>query len=113
MNSHLGQSWIEAGEDLGLRVVAPFVLTTNAGESHTYDAVVCDFGSRQGMLLMEKWDESKARVATAGGYGYTCMDASQYKRCSSAGVGLVRRGVGTSMAMTSNPSFQRTACGGR
>jgi len=34
------------------------------------------------MLLMEKWDESKARVATAGGYGYSCMDASQYERCS-------------------------------
>ena len=80
MSSHLGQSWLEAGVDLGLRVVSPFVLTTELGESISYDAVVCDFGSERGMLLMEKWDEAKARIATENGYGYSCMSAGQYQR---------------------------------
>ena len=82
MNSRLGQAWIEAGADLGLCVVAPFVLTTETGESLIYDAVVYDFGPERGMLLMEKWDESKARVAAKNGYGYSCMDACQYQRGS-------------------------------
>lgn len=80
MNLHLGQSWVEAGEDLGLRVVAPFVLTTEAGQSLSYDAVVYDFGFKRGMVLMELWDESKAGVAAENGYGYSCMDASKYER---------------------------------
>ena len=82
MKSHLGQSWIEAGEDLGLRVAAPFVLTTAAGQLLPFDAVVFGFGSTRGMLLMEQWDEAKARAATENGYGYSCMDAFQYERGS-------------------------------
>ena len=82
MKSHLGQSWVEAGADLGLRVTAPFVLTTEAGQSLPYDAVVHDFGSNRGMLLMEQWDVTKATAAAENGYGYSCMDAFQYERGS-------------------------------
>lgn len=82
MNSHLGQSWVEAGADLGLRIAAPFVLTTAAGQSLPFDVVIYDFGSTRGMLLMEQWDEMKARAATENGYGYSCMDAFQYERGS-------------------------------
>jgi hypothetical protein len=82
MNSQLGQSWIEAGADLGLRVATPFMLTTEAGQSLPFDAVIYDFGSTRGMLLMEHWDETKAKAATENGYGYSCMDAFRYERGS-------------------------------
>jgi hypothetical protein len=32
------------------------------------------------MLLMEQWDEAKAKAATENGYGYSCMDTFQYER---------------------------------
>jgi hypothetical protein len=80
MNSQLGQSWLEASADLGVRVVAPFVLTTEAGEAYFYDVIIYDFGLVKGMLLMEKWDDTKAKVATEHGYGYSCMDAGPYDR---------------------------------
>ena len=80
MNPRLGQSWVEAGADLGLRVAAPFVLTTESGQTFSYDAAVYDFGSSQGMLLMEKWDETKAKAAAENGFGYSCMEAFPYER---------------------------------
>lgn len=82
MTMGLGQSWLEASADLGVRVTAPFELRTEAGESYAYEAIVHDFGSVRGMLLMEKWDETKVRVAEEHGYGYSCMDAGPYDRDS-------------------------------
>ncbi|MFG6414601.1 hypothetical protein ACG02S_11910 [Roseateles sp. DC23W] len=86
MKSRLGQCWIEAGEDLGLRVAAPFELKTAAGQLVSFDALVLGFASTQGMLLMEQWDEAKAKAATENGYGYSCMDAFQYERGSAIDV---------------------------
>jgi hypothetical protein len=82
MISLLGQSWVEAGADLGFRVAAPFVLTTAVGQALPFDAVIYDFGSTRGMLLMEQWNETKAMAAAENGYGYSCMDAFQYERGS-------------------------------
>lgn len=80
MNSQLGQAWLVASVDLGLRVAVPFVLTTEAHESVLYDAVVFGFGTKRGMLLMEQWDDAKARIAVEAGYGYSCMDVGPYDR---------------------------------
>jgi hypothetical protein len=63
-----------------LRVAAPFELKTAAGPLLYFDALVLGFGSTQGMLLMEQWDEAKAKAATENGYGYSCMDTFQYER---------------------------------
>jgi hypothetical protein len=80
MNSLLGQTWIEAGVDLGFKVTAPFTLRTSAGQSFVYDAFVHEFGSNQGMLLMEQWSTEKGKAAGDHGYGYSCMDAGPYER---------------------------------
>ena len=86
MSSRLGQSWAEAGADLGMRVAAPFVLTTAAGQALPFDAVIYDFGSTRGMLVLEQWDEAKAEAATESGYGFSCMDSFQYERGSAIDV---------------------------
>lgn len=80
MNLLLGQMWLEAGADLGFRVTAPFTLMTRAGRSFIFDAVVHDFGSSRGMLLMEQWNAEKGKAAADHGYGYSCMNAGSYDR---------------------------------
>ena len=67
--------WLEASRDLGIRVVSPFTL-----EAVRYPALVCDFGSANGMVILEVWDEAQAAVAQAHGYEYSCMDAGPYDR---------------------------------
>jgi len=82
MKSALGERWSVAGADLGIRVTAPFVLTTRSETDLQFDALVHDFGSSKGMLIMERWDRAKAEAAGERGFGYSCMGASAYDRAS-------------------------------
>ena len=79
MITPLGRLWLEASQDLGIRVTAPFTLGSSAGDVE-FEAAVHDFGSSQGMLLMTDWDESKTAAAVAHGFGYSCMDGGSYVR---------------------------------
>jgi len=79
MTTALGKVWHQAGADLGLRVTAPFVLSTPNGE-FLFDVLVHDFGSEQGMLLMESWSDEKAQAARLLGYGFSCLGAGAYDR---------------------------------
>jgi hypothetical protein len=76
----LGETWLAASKDLGVRVTAPFVLETESGSRFNFDALVHDFGSAKGMVLMEKWDSAKADAAVAQGFGFSCLDAGAYDR---------------------------------
>jgi hypothetical protein len=73
------QVWLLAAADLGIRVTAPFAVTTKEG-SISFDALVHDFGSNNGMLLFSKWDKEKAAAATASGYGFSCISSTEYGR---------------------------------
>jgi len=64
---------------LGIRVTAPFKLERD-GTAYEFDALVHDFGSERGMLLFAEWDDTKARAATACGFGYSCMEPGLYDR---------------------------------
>ena len=86
MKPTLGDNWLIAGTDLGIRVTAPFVLITTCGSSLLFEAAVHDFGSHKGMLLMERWDEAKAQAASEQGYGYSCMSGGAYERASTVEV---------------------------
>jgi len=79
MTSPLGNVWRKAAADLGLRVTAPFVLSTPNGE-FLFDVLVHDFGSERGMLLMERWSDEKAQAAKLLGYGFSCLGAGTYDR---------------------------------
>jgi len=80
MVSPLGQTWLEAAQELGFRVTAPFVLKTKSDTSYQFDALVHDFGGERGMVLMEKWESEKADAAAAHGYGYSSMSAGPFDR---------------------------------
>ena len=80
MTSHLGREWLEAGAELGFRVTAPIVIVNPLCKSYNFDALVHEFGSSQGMLLMEQWDAEKAQVATELGYGFSCLSPGTYDR---------------------------------
>jgi hypothetical protein len=80
MKSKLGEQWHEAGADLGFRVTEPFILSTSSGGQLAFDVLIHDFGSSQGMLLMEQWDSVKAKAASESGFGYSCMGGGSYER---------------------------------
>jgi hypothetical protein len=59
MDAEICQAWIRAGEDLGIRVVAPFSLATESGETIIYEAHILDFGGPKGTVIGNKdsdWD---------------------------------------------------------
>jgi hypothetical protein len=80
MLSPLSDFWREVSADLGIKVTTPFSLITASGKRLQFDALVHEFGSRLGMLLMERWDAAKAGAAAEMGYGYSCLSAGIYDR---------------------------------
>ncbi len=71
----IGQCWKQVGEDLGLKVEAPFKLALENGITLELDALVRNFGAPSGMLItadfkkVEKIDE----LLTKMGYGFSTM----------------------------------------
>ena len=53
----MAQAWLEAAEDLGIRVQHPFTFTTATGATATTESVFLpDFGSSAGTLLLCRFD---------------------------------------------------------
>jgi hypothetical protein len=50
IDEQISAAWREAGTDLGIKVVAPFSLTTSGGDSVLYEAYLADFGSSKGTI---------------------------------------------------------------
>jgi hypothetical protein len=60
MTNPMAQAWLEASEDLGIRVVHPFRFKTLSGEEvETVGVYLPDFGSPAGMLLTCRFDSDK------------------------------------------------------
>ena len=78
----LGEIWLSAASDLGLKVTVPFEFVANDGCSFMFEAAVHEFGGKAGMLLMQQWDAAKAQAAANNGYGYSCMQVGGYDRSS-------------------------------
>src|SRR5215472_7670733 len=51
MDAQISIAWRQAGEDLGIWVVAPFELVTEDGEIERIEALIPDFGSPKGTLV--------------------------------------------------------------
>jgi hypothetical protein len=89
LDQQLVQAWLRAGEDLGIEVVAPFVLPVDGGEIRCV-ALARDFGHRNGMLVrrggVTEWWEDKPLLDRAVdlGYGVTHLGKSykDYDRLS-------------------------------
>ena len=71
----LATAWHRAAKDLGIDVVAPYLLD----EEFEFVALVRNFGSLKGMLILASWDERCATAAEQHGFGYSCMDSPFYE----------------------------------
>ena len=57
MTNPMAQAWLDAANDLGIRVVHPFAFTTTGGVTVTTSGVFLpDFGSQLGTLLLCRFD---------------------------------------------------------
>ncbi|MDX2022642.1 MAG: hypothetical protein SF187_20570 [Deltaproteobacteria bacterium] len=57
MTNPMAQSWLDAADDLGIRVVHPFRFTTASGiAAETVGVFLPDFGCKDGMLLTCRFD---------------------------------------------------------
>lgn len=51
MDELISDAWRQAAVDLGIRVVAPFSLTTESGETEWFEVHLPDFGGPKGMVM--------------------------------------------------------------
>jgi hypothetical protein len=75
------QAWHAAAEDLGIDVVAPYVLPVTGRELRGF-ALVKDFGPRNGILLVggetEQWKDHPGRATFGLGYGVIHVMGASY-----------------------------------
>jgi len=70
----LARAWRTAADDLGVEVVVPYEL----GAGLEYVALVRNFGSANGTLILEEWDDRLCAAAVKHGFGLSCMDSRFY-----------------------------------
>lgn len=64
------EKWMVARADLGLDIVAPFVLRLSADQELKADFLVTKFGGRQGMLIVTDYAQVKPYVDRLHSLGY-------------------------------------------
>lgn len=52
MQSRLGARWTSIANNLGLRIIGPALISLPSGIRIEADALLSDFGGKQGMLLL-------------------------------------------------------------
>jgi hypothetical protein len=73
-------AWLTAADDLGIRVIAPFTLTTAGGAAHPVAALLSEFGSPLGTLVCAQPRDSALRgVAAESGYRCVGLCADDYR----------------------------------
>jgi hypothetical protein len=50
-DENISLAWVEAAADLGIRVLAPFQVTTDEGNIFIFEAYIAEFGSPQGTVV--------------------------------------------------------------
>lgn len=70
----LASAWRRVAADLGIEVVVPYHLDGR----FEFVALVRNFGSPKGMLVLASWDEKDADAAMQHGFGYSCVEAPFY-----------------------------------
>jgi hypothetical protein len=75
----LTKAWEMAADDLGIEVVLPYMLRSSKGQEAEYVALVRDFGSDKGMLVLASSDSEKMKLAEDAGFGFSCMLSPFYR----------------------------------
>src|ERR1017187_7500873 len=74
----IADAWITAGRNLGIDVISPYILHRNGQPDVEFVALVPQFGSKKGMLLLATIDWSLMELATENGFGYSCLNVESY-----------------------------------
>ena len=73
LNGELLRAWLDASDDLGIDVVAPFTLRVDEQEVHCI-ALIPDFGAVNGMVVLQggvaEWEEVRELLNAASKLGY-------------------------------------------
>lgn len=85
VDERLVQAWLDAGSDLGIRVVAPYPLPTGNGKEVRCEAFLPDFGSPSGAAVLSPKTERQIRpvVKAMEGLWYSVhgrLDRLAYER---------------------------------
>src|SRR4051812_16416376 len=76
---NLIRAWMAVSEDLGIVIVAPFVLTGVGGEECTCIAWLPDFGSPSGTIIFHYGVPERARLlAKQQGYFWSALEPTAY-----------------------------------
>lgn len=67
LDDRLVDAWREAANDLGIRVVAPYLLRLPSGEEVACEAFIPDFGSTRGAIVLSEETERRERRALGKG----------------------------------------------
>jgi hypothetical protein len=75
LNNRLIEAWRMAARDLGIRVTAPVELRDAAGETFVCEALVEDFGSPEGAVIVSQRTERRVRqnLRSLGGRLWHCV----------------------------------------
>lgn len=79
LNEAIAKAWRDAADDLGIRVIAPFEITTESGERIAYEAFISNFGGPRGTVVGVLNDAFPDSVRTAQGY-YASNLGPSYQR---------------------------------
>ena len=72
-------AWREAADDLGIRVLAPFLAADPLGAPIRFDALVCDFGWPKGTLVTPLDESSRQRrAAYDSGYNLCSLNTDLF-----------------------------------
>ena len=78
MNSALTSAWLEAAEELKLRIEAPFSLTNDDGESVEFEVLILDFGAPNGTLVTAAGTEDNLEIASSADFLASQLDPGAY-----------------------------------
>jgi hypothetical protein len=78
----MAQAWLDAASDLNIRIEHPFTFTTKTGKTATTVGVYLpDFGSRQGLLLLCRFDSDEtSALAEDTDYASSGLNPDCYER---------------------------------
>ena len=80
VDEEISRAWLEAAQDLGIRVVAPFTLHSDEGLPVTYEAHIVDFGGPRGTVVGVLEDDAPWKgIRHDHGY-YSSNLAPSYRR---------------------------------
>jgi hypothetical protein len=86
MAKTLASAWHEAAADLGLDIVAPFVVELGPDEQPTVDALLRGFGAQLGMLIVSDYEVIApfAKRLVEAGFGFSAMSAPRAQTATRA-----------------------------